>query len=195
MKTIVLILIGLTVTSVYGQDYYAVVKKNDDVTYNYPETAKFTLIDSYGNTTAIEKDDAIDVTGDYTLSIDVLWKSKPEIITSNGGRLEVFILPTNYKYFKHYKKTDFYERDGLKPTLETKEITQTKKDAPYNLLAVFSNGLTFKYSDGAARAWLNGEEVEVTNKYFVESPEGLLKLSFDPTDGEFWYVFDTKYNR
>ncbi len=60
----------------------------------------------------------------------------------------------------------------------------------YNLLAVFNNGLVFKYEDGNVRAWLDNEEVEVTNHYLVQTQEGLLKASFDPKDGEFWYVFE-----
>ncbi|KQC33012.1 hypothetical protein AAU57_06525 [Nonlabens sp. YIK11] len=199
MKILILILASFVATSVFAQDHYAVVKKNDEVTYNYPESSVFTLEDPAGNKRLLEKDDAIDVTGDYTLYIENYWSNEPEVIKANGGRLEVFILPNNYRneVKEYYSKKVSHEHQNAnydkKPTLETKEITQSKKGAPYDLLAVFSNSLIFKFSDGKPRAWLNGNEVAVTNRYLVQSPEGLLKLSFNPSNGEFWYTFDTHY--
>ncbi len=54
---------------VSAQDYFALVVKNDDTTYNYPENAEITVIDSLGNRTRIGKNDAVTLKGDYTLSI------------------------------------------------------------------------------------------------------------------------------
>ncbi|AGC76069.1 hypothetical protein LX97_00744 [Nonlabens dokdonensis] len=199
MKTLIYLFIFSICMSAYGQDYYTIIKKNDDITYNYPKDAQITLIDENGNEKIINNEEAIDVTGDYTLSIVVPWSKKPEIIKSDGGRLEVFILSNIYangynkRKNKAYKKeiSTYEESSSPQPYLTKKEITQKEKNGVYELLAVFSNGLIFKYSDGIAWAWINGDKVPVTNHYLVESPEGLLKLSFDPKDGEFWYVFDT----
>lgn len=180
---------------VSAQDYFALVVKNDATTYNYPENAEITVIDSLGNRTRIGKNDAVTLKGDYTLSIATPWKKKPEILKSDGGVLEIFILPSERKNWTpaldNNTVTTRYDVNPNKPSLELKELMISDKNPNlYNLLAVFNNGLVFKYEDGNVRAWLDNEEVEVTNHYLVQTPDGLLKASFDPKDGEFWYVFE-----
>lgn len=193
---IILLLLSLFLSYfVSAQDYFALVVKNDKTTYNYPENVEITVIDSVGNKTTIKKDDALTLKGDYTLSITTPWKKEPEILKSDGGVLEIFVLPIERRNWtpelNQKSETVWYEHKDDSPSLERKEIMYSKKNPErYNVLAVFNNGLVFKYEDGTVRAWLDNEEVEVTNHYLVETPEGLLKASFDPKNGDFWYVFD-----
>ena len=193
---IILLLLSLFLSYfVSAQDYFALVVKNDNTTYNYPENAEITIIDSVGNKTKITKNDAVTLKGDYTLAIATPWKAKPEILKSDGGILEIFVLPLERRNWTptidEKSETVWYEPKGDSPSLKRKEIMYSKKNPNRsNVLAVFNNGLVFKYEDGNARAWLDNEEVNVTNHYLVETPEGLLKVSFDPEDGAFWYVFD-----
>ncbi|WP_281542558.1 hypothetical protein [Maribacter aestuarii] len=193
---IILLLLSLFLSYfVSAQDYFALVVKNDNTTYNYPENAEITVIDSVGNKTMITKNDAVTLKGDYTLSIATPWQTEPEILKSDGGILEIFILPVERRNWTpeidENSETVWYEPKDDSPSLERKEIMYSKKNPErYNVLAVFNNGLVFKYEDGNVRAWLDNEEVHVTNHYLVETPEGLLKVSFDPEDGAFWYVFD-----
>jgi hypothetical protein len=194
---IILLLLSLFLSYfVSAQDYFALVVKNDNTTYNYPENAEITVIDSVGNKTIITKNDAVTLKGDYTLSIATHWKAKPEILKSDGGILEIFVLPVERRNWTpeidENSETVWYEPKDDSPSLERKEIMYSKKNPErYNVLAVFNNGLVFKYEDGNVRAWLDNEEVNVTNHYLVDTPEGLLKVSFDPEDGAFWYVFET----
>jgi hypothetical protein len=195
MRFLLLLLALLFNYLVSAQDYFALVVKNDNTTYNYPENAIITVIDSMGNKTNIGKKEGITLKGNYTLSIATPWKKEPEILKSDGGVLEIFILPSERKNWTpevdNRTVTTRYDTNPNKPSLELKEILVSDKNPNhYNLLAVFNNGLVFKYEDGDVRAWLDNEEVEVTNHYLVKTPEGLLKASFDPKEGEFWYVFE-----
>lgn len=195
LKILFYILALLIGEYVIAQDYFAVVVKNENTTYNYPESAEFTLIDESGSQTILGKNESLTLEGDYTLSIKTFWKPSPEIIKSEGGKLEIFILPMERRNwtqnFENGSQIVWYDKHEEKPSLERKEIKLSKVNLKsYNLLAVFNNGLVFKYEDGVVRAWLNGKEIEVTNQYLVQTPDGLLKASFDPYDGEFWYVFD-----
>ena len=195
MKIVLLLLALFLSYFVSAQDYFALVVKNDNTTYNYPENAEITVIDSTGNRTKIGKNDAVTLKGDYTLSMATPWQKEPEILKSDGGVLEIFILPAERRNWTpeldNRTVTTRYDANPNKPSLELKEIMLSDKNPNlYNLLAVFNNGLVFKYEDGNVRAWLDNEEVEVTNEYLVKTPEGLLKASFDPKNGEFWYVFE-----
>ena len=195
MKIVTLLIALLLSEFITGQDYFTVVVKNENTTYNYPESAEFTVIDESGSQQILGKDEALTLEGDYTLSIKTPWKSAPEIIKSEGGKLEIFILPVERRNwtqnFENGSQKVWYDKRETKPGLERKEIMLSKANPKnYNLLAVFKNGLVFKYEDGVVRAWLNGKEIEVTNHYLVQTPDGLLKASFNPTDGSFWYVFD-----
>ena len=195
MKIILFTMALLINYLVSAQDYFALVVKNDDTTYNYPENAEITVVDSVGNRTKIGKNDALTINGDYTLSISTPWQNEPEILKSDGGVLEIFVLPAERRNwtpaFDDTSETTWYDANPNKPSLERKEIMLSNKNPDsYNLLAVFNNGLVLKYEDGQVRAWLNSKEVEVTNHYLVQTPDGLLKASFNPTEGVFWYVFD-----
>lgn len=156
------------------------------------------LFDAEGNKTSIQKNDAITVEGDYTLEVDVPWSTKKDVITSDGGILEIFVLPTDIRdqeqkvvYYEAPEKIDNSQHVYDKPSLENKELcTSNKNKNLLNLLLVFDNAVVFKYEDGQARAWQNGTEIKVTNKYLVQTSDGLLKVSFDPKDGETWWVWE-----
>lgn len=196
MKLILLITALLTSQLSISQDYFAVVVKDDQTTYNYPANVDMILVDEHGDKKKIKKGEALTVNGNYTLSIAVPWKEQPEILSSDGGTLEIFVLPVEnreYEYGEKWVRQESTEKEELanKAILERKEITISKSSPDnYNLLAVFRNGIVFRYNGGQARAWLNGKEIEVTNRYLVQSPDGILKISFDESTGEFWYVFD-----
>ncbi len=196
MKTTLTIIVLLCAYFSTAQDYFSIVVKNDKTTYNYPKNAQITIINELSDSTLIKKDEALTLKGDYTLSIETPWNPERETITSDGGILEIFVLPTerrNYAYHRNPAIITQYEtsNNNSKPSLERKEIMRSNNESEnYNLLAVFTNGLVFKYDDGKVRAWLDNKELKVTNHYLIQTPDGILKLSFDPRDGEFWYVFE-----
>ncbi|MGB5944011.1 MAG: hypothetical protein WBG71_14100 [Leeuwenhoekiella sp.] len=192
--TITLFICSLT----FGQDYFTIVKKNDNVSYNYPKNVVMMLIGPDGQQLTLSNEANIDVTGDYKVAVYVPWRDTPEIIDAEGGQLEIFKLPAEELKARAYTEeksgttsSEKYRHHSNKPKVEQRTITPSEsKPGRYNLLVTFTNALTFKYEDGVARAWQNGDELEVKNKYLVQTPEGLLKLSFDPSDGETWWFFD-----
>ena len=203
MKLYIYICVLLFTAKGFGQDYFAIVKKNDSVTYNYPPYAKIKLIGPDGKTKIIGKDESIDVRGDYRLEIDVPWRDEPEIIEAEGGLFEIFVLPQNIRdkngdYYaeksvereRHKVRTDA-EKVNSKPRVTYRDVTESKQNpGQYNLLIVFDNDMVFRYNNGEARAWQNSDEIAVTGKYLVKGKKFLLKISFDPKDAETWWVFD-----
>lgn len=197
MKTILIyITLFMGITLSRAQDYFAVVKKNDNLTYNYPASASFTLVDADGSKTTIQKDDAVTVSGDYRLEVVVPWKDTPDIVTSDGGQLEIFILENSWEESqtntaRSTRYTFDATKDYEKPQIEKKTITaSTTYPGTYNLVLVFTNGLVFRYVDGIARAYENGHELPIAGAYVVAGTEDTLKLSYNPKNQELWYVFE-----
>ena len=78
-----------------------------------------------------------------------------------------------------------------KPVALKKSVTKSDEiPGTYNLSLVFSNDLIVRYDSGRFSAWQNGKPLAVKGKYLVQTPEGLLKLSFRPKSGETWWVFE-----
>ncbi len=196
MKLSIIILLLSTMNLLTAQDYFAIVTQDNDTHYHYPPTVTMTLIDQDGKERIIENNQAVDVSGDYTLNIDVPWSKDPEIIKSKGGRLEIFRLPTDIRKQKEYNAIEIKEYktesiDSSIPQLQRKELFESlQNEGEFNLLLVFNNGLVFRWFDGLARAWQDGEEIDVTNRYLVQTNNGLLKVSFDASDGETWWIWD-----
>lgn len=196
MKNIYVLAFMFLVPALHAQDYFTIVVKNDSVTYNYPENSIIEVIGSTGKKSIVKKDEALTLKGDYKLSITVPWRTDPENITSDGGMLEIFVLPKSSSRAiieKPWSRSEHYpeKKHTEKPSLTRKELTKsdTLQDA-FNILVVFSNSLAVKYEDGVIRAWQNGDEIILENPFIIETSEGLLKFSFDSQNGEFWYVFN-----
>lgn len=162
MKTISTFLFLIITLATTAQDHYAIAVKYDKSAVEiYPKNVVMTLIDPYGMETLIEGDETVDVTGNYTLKIEVPWSTAPEFIKSNGGNLQRFKIPKNYDWNQissstqnnstttqrqentkiiHTGKKQTY---APKPVLERKEITYNESTNRKDLLAVFSNGLVY----------------------------------------------------
>ncbi|MEJ7822679.1 MAG: hypothetical protein WKF85_10185 [Chitinophagaceae bacterium] len=205
--TAVIILMNITF-QVFGQDFFEIKRKEDKIGARYPGTVSIYLSGPDVTRRKIEKGEPVIISGDYKLEIVVPWKSKPDLIEAKGGTLEILTLPQAYlkketdsfsAEIKHYYKT---EKGAGKKVLQLPQVRVVKSNTPksqkipgaYNLYIEYTNGLIFSYEDGLGKATQNGKEIEVTRKYFVQTPEGLLKLSFDPIKGICWWAFDSDKN-
>jgi len=197
MNTLIFyIILFFTITVCTAQDYFAVVTKNDATTYRYPATATFKLLDAEGIAQPIDKGDAVTVTGDYRLLVSVPWKETPDVITSDGGTLEIFILKNNWSATttapaKAKTSVNYTVNDRSKPRIERKVVTPSAKNPEtFNLLLVFTNGFVFSYTDGDTRAYENGAELPIEGSYVMTGSNETLKLSYHPRSQELWYVFE-----
>ncbi|MEL6809979.1 MAG: hypothetical protein AAFP76_01440 [Bacteroidota bacterium] len=186
----------LAFAAMNAQDYFTVVKKNDNITYHYPESAILTLYDAEGNGRKINKGDAVAVSGDYRVEIDVSWKDKPDVIKSEGGLLEVFVLENTWNGGSEDQRSSGFTtlnstKSRPKPVLERKEITPSEKlTGRFNALLAFSNDMVFTYRDGEVKVYEDGVLLEVDGVYIAKGKNETLKLSYDPKKGKFWYVFE-----
>jgi hypothetical protein len=90
---------------------------------------------------------------------------------------------------KEYK----YDREHFTKGLEIRETWFLSNDGVnYNVGIEFNNGVVFYNRDGIAEAWQNGKMLKIENKYLISTDDGLIKLSYNPKNGEIWYVFEPK---
>ncbi len=59
-----------------------------------------------------------------------------------------------------------------------------------NVVMEFSNGIVFTYADGKCNASLNGTYADVKGKYLITTEFGLIKISYNPKNREFWWVYE-----
>lgn len=171
MKYLITLLIILIVSTIQAQDYYE-IKTENHVVYNYPKNIDLTVTDENGSTSKV----ALNKTY-KEISINASWNEYPEVYKNATITL--------------VKRNEPYYETITKPTLLEKKIEKsTTIENTYTLKAVFSNGLIFEFIDGKVSAKQNDIELEIKNKYLVQTNEGLFKISFYPKKGEFWYVIE-----
>ncbi len=122
----------------------------------------------------------------YTLTLNPTWKDTPDTYYLKEGAL-IFAPAPVYKK-KANAKTKSYSSNGI--TVEKKLTNSQNFYGLKNVELTFSNGVVFTYVDQKATATLNGKPLEVTNKYLIYSSLGIHKVSFNPSKGKVYWVFE-----
>jgi hypothetical protein len=171
MKNVITLLIILTTSSIQAQDYYQITTENN-IIFNYPKNIELTLTDENDSISKIA------INKKYNeIRIITSWNKNPELYKNATITL--------------VNRNNPYHEAGPKPQLLEKKIKKsTTVKNSYTLKAIFSNGLIFEFIDGKVSAKQNEIELEIKNKYLVQTNEGLFKLTFYPKKGEFYYVIE-----
>ena len=163
--------------------------------YNYPPDVTFELYDAEGELVCTHETlkGSVIVETKHKLLIHYSWKSEADVFVFESGIIEMKEYSFHNREIK--KEWDFTGKKGLN-VRSGAGIKASKKISPsetlegyYNLELNTTNGINFKYIDGKASASFEGEQLEIIGKYVVESPIGVLKVSFRPKTKEAWWVF------
>lgn len=201
IKTVVSIIIIMMINLGFGQnDYLKITRsdaKNDFI--KYPPGTTFELIDESNTVVYSDKstERAFIITKPYTLKVNPPYKEGSNSYYLKEGKVEI---KSNADYFEAiekntktdnygtytYNENDFTNGLNMKKTLEPSTVDPKK----YNATFEFNNGITAVYTDGKMIAVLDGKELKVEGRYLIYSEYGLIKLSFRPSNGETWWVFE-----
>lgn len=124
----------------------------------------------------------------FRLYVYPTYKSEKDVYhLEKGASLELVLT-------KHFKDNDSnnlnYNHNSL---TGLKKITDSKSlESKKNLYFKLSNGIEFSYVDGKYNATLNNKYLDIKGKYVINSKLGTLKISFNPNNGETWWVFESK---
>lgn len=192
MKTLVTLFI-LTISSfVCAQNLYLKISEEDKTSVSYPPGTAFELKNKHGYIILKSSETPLTFIIDepYMLTVFPSYKNEKDVYKLNKGKIELVSNKTYMNHIKH-EKQKFHSKGvtGEKNITNSKTIEDNK-----NIVFNLSNGITFQYKDGKYNAYLNDPEnyLNIQGKYVIESELGTLKISFNPRNGETWWVFDPK---
>lgn len=204
IKTALSIFILMAISLGFSQNNYLEITRSDsnNDAISYPPKTTFQLINEkdevvFSDTSYTKK---FVINKAYTLSVSPPYKNDKDTYYLTRGKLEI---KSNADYFKaiekHEKKvveknngTYIYDEDDFTYGLSMKKKIEPSTLNPniYNAKFQFNNGITVTFTDGEILATLNNEVLRIEGKYLIYSEFGLIKLSFRPSDGETWWVFE-----
>lgn len=187
---------------------------NDEQVLVYPEGTAYKVMQQSGELLSPTEREGGALTfapGKFKLMVYPSYRpEQADEFTLVNKQLRVFETPWDAKrmgYAKNWKEgkiilnhddgTQYISRPyAVERTYSNNELLQKKvvaasdeRPGRYNLKLYFKNGLQFHYIDGQARAELDGEPQIVEGAYIVHTDLGTAKISFNPENGDTWWVF------
>lgn len=192
MKMIMIVIMSLFMANAHSQSTYLKFTNTENKTaISYAPNTKFEVKNEHGYIQMKNADSPYQLKIEdegYTLTVYPTYKKGKDVYRLNKGALVERIVTTENMLYEH---ANFYT-NGNKVT-GTKKVTKSlTKDNTYNLDFELSNGISFSYIDGKYNAKLDDQYLDVKYKYVIKSKLGTLKLSFNPRNGETWWVFEEK---
>ncbi len=191
MKTLGLIIAMLTALCGFSQKTYLSIYETDarDNVIMYPPGTPFELRDAENNLIFTEKnyEGEFKIKGEYTLSVSPSWKVEKDIFRLTEGSI---VVELTEDYYKYEQNKSYGTSHGI--TVNKTLIESSLNPGMKNVKLSFSNGIVFTYTDGKAKATLNGKALKIKYKYMIYSDTGITKLSFNPKTGVVWWVFEPK---
>ena len=199
MKTIItaIILSWAFVTTLYAhdiQDHYLQIVLNDGVDISYPPNTGFVLQNETGsailNPGRLKQLESFTISKAVTLFVFPNYKNEPDVYEITSGVL--YMKPVTYdkETYPPAPSVSSREMSSNGVTLLNKRFFDYDVKTGFDTSLEFSNDVVFYYRDGKAEAWQNGKTLEIEGNYLIKTETGILKISYNPTTKEFWYVFD-----
>ncbi|MEM6722106.1 MAG: hypothetical protein AAF611_22450 [Bacteroidota bacterium] len=164
-------------------------------TISYPPGTPFLAKDTQGNTVLslydLKQVGTFEITIPITLFVYVSWSDSPDVYQLKSGTLSLQKAKTYKKQLDQTQKTTS-KKSHENVYLIKKQYFSYDEATGYDVNLEFSNGISFLYRDGKAKAWKNGEALTIKKKYIIETDEGDLKLSYNPKTQKIWWIFDKK---
>ncbi len=178
MRSLCTLLFVMALAYCQAQDYYEIRTENQMI-FNYPKSVGFSLVGYDGSS-----EDELVMDKKYKeIQVEAPWYDTPMVYRNAEIGLvkrvqRAVSVSTNYP-------------EAAKPKEVERSIQKSlKREGRYNLELTFSNDLLFSYQDGDVKATQKGVDLIIVNHYLVQTEEGLFKISFNPANGQLWYVIE-----
>lgn len=199
MKTLSILLLSFLFASHSNAEKiraaYSLQIKTEGTDISYPPNTKFELYDSNNILIYTQEDlpQQYEITSLHRLVLHPSWRE-----TEETYRLEKATLVLNYFDAEYWMgsadqlQTDQPEKSHSDYITAAKTLSKSLlNENKYNLTLTFNNGLIFSYVDGQTEAIWEDKPIEIQGRYVIKSELGTYKISFNPANGETWWVFNT----
>lgn len=191
--TLITLVLLIACTLGFAQKTYLKIYVDDsnESVIMYPPGTEFELKteDGYIIMKNSETPRVIEIKSYHKLIVLPSYKGDRDIYHLKSGKVE---LAATKKFFENNSKNETLIIDDDHITAHQK-VTDSKIKIGYkNLEFELNNGIEFKYTDGMFYARLKNQYLDIKGKYIIESKLGILKLSFNPENGQVWWVFEPK---
>ena len=190
--TFILFFISLYLHAQQAEGLSISLERDGTQLITYPPQTEFYLFNHNGNVILADGDLTSDfpIREEQFLIVKPPYKDDYDRFTLRQG--DTLGLPGNRSEKRWEKRTEDYGAYKGPVTL-VKEFLGSSDKGERNVLLVFSNGLVFRYFNGVARAWYEGEEMEIQGKYIIDIGPETVKFSYDPSTGKVWYVIEANH--
>ena len=162
---------------------------------NYPPGTDFHLFNGEGDLVASDGDLEVPykIGTRHVLLVSPSYKTDTDHYVISSG---LILMKTHWRTKNDGDAIEGHYGDLSSKTVSllSKEYLESGNNGAQNILLVFNNDLVFRYFNGEVRAWLDGNEVPVIGKYLINTPQGTMKISYEPIQGKLWWVFEEKSN-
>jgi hypothetical protein len=193
------------------EQYYLKIILENQHEISYPPGTSFVAENREGNAVLnlklLEELKEYKVTEPITLYVFTSWNVEPDTFELTNGKLVMAISDYAYDHNTNYdfKRTRRGHSNKKEKSVESlgawrgssngvniinERFFSYDEMTGYDASLEFSNGVVFYYRDGKAEAWQNGKELSITGKFLIETSTGIIKLSYNPSNKEIWYVFE-----
>ena len=196
LKLTIWIAILLQSLTAICQEKYLKITLSENEIVKFPPNTAFELKNENDEILFSDKDeeDLFVVNDKSVLVVYPTWKDNTDTFRMTSGKVElVDVVNYNTKEKKTKKNNKYvYNKEkytkGITMSVSYDEslIHANLKNASF----LFSNGVEARYIDGEMSATLNGEELNVRGKYFIYFQNRVIKLSYNPKNGETWWVVE-----
>jgi len=165
----------------YGENYFA-----------YPPDTEFDVIDESKKINFTEKDLSenyqIELEGDFTIKVYTDWGSGVD-------EFEISQATISLDQAEDYKSEDWSSANNKwfedQPAVVKKKF-KLNNSGEYDAKIEFEGDIQFMYKEGGAVVKEKGEVLALDGNYIAKTSKGYLKLSYNPSNKEYWYVFTKK---
>lgn len=190
MKTLITLSLFLAALTIQAQDNFLTIINPDqwDSELMYPPYTKFELRNEAYEVVFSDKSPkgTFKIDGNYTLRVFPSWRENADVFKLKSGRLElrepIRVRSTENRSSKGYRSHGVSVEKELSPSQSHYGLQNVK--------LTFSNGVIFTYTDGDYKATLDGKILEISSKYLIYSKLGIHKVSYNPSSGKVYWVFE-----
>ncbi|MEM8523400.1 MAG: hypothetical protein AAGG68_02095 [Bacteroidota bacterium] len=134
---------------------------------------------------------------DYQLIIYPTYKELPDIFELENQQIKIlksvdYTKPTQFHQQMNVAMDNDYGQYLGEVKMDKLLVKSKQFPEEYNCVVTLSNGIVFSYIDGEAAATFYDKMLDMKGKYIFECELGTTKLSYNPKNGQVWYVFEPK---